>query len=77
MQFFDFVFLRRRWEMDREPITRRIQLLNSGWEREDPLTMLIFPEGTINSDSSRQAMTRFAEKEQIVSICLCLQIQIK
>ncbi|KAI8053216.1 hypothetical protein BDF22DRAFT_683307 [Syncephalis plumigaleata] len=55
MQFLDFVFLRRRWDVDRESIIRRVQLLKSDWEREDPLT------------NTREAMIRYAEKEQITT----------
>ncbi|RKP23570.1 acyltransferase-domain-containing protein, partial [Syncephalis pseudoplumigaleata] len=65
MRFFDFVFLRRRWEADRELITRRVNLLKSGWEREDPLAMLIFPEGTILTEGTKETMIRYAEKEQL------------
>ncbi|KAI9597405.1 acyltransferase-domain-containing protein [Syncephalis fuscata] len=65
MQFFDFIFLRRRWEADREEITRRLNLIKSDWERKDPLTVLIFPEGTILTENTRNAMTSYAKKENI------------
>ncbi|RKP08664.1 acyltransferase-domain-containing protein [Thamnocephalis sphaerospora] len=62
MQFFDFVFLRRRWEVDQERIAERLRLVSQGWEREDPLTLLLFPEGTIVGDQTRTSMHRFAKK---------------
>jgi lysocardiolipin and lysophospholipid acyltransferase len=69
MKFFDFVFLHRQWARDQTIVTARIDRLKQGWELEEPVSILIFPEGTVVSENTRGKMRIFAEKMNIVSIC--------
>ncbi|RKP10704.1 acyltransferase-domain-containing protein [Thamnocephalis sphaerospora] len=62
MKFFDFVFLRRQWGADRANITARLERAKGGWERDNPLALLIFPEGTVLSEGTRSKMYAFAKK---------------
>lgn len=59
MQFFSFVFLARKWEQDKSRIQHRLSKL---CKREDPMWLLIFPEGTNASANTRKTSERYAAK---------------
>jgi lysocardiolipin and lysophospholipid acyltransferase len=67
MRFFGFVFLSRRWCIDQERITHRVKQLSTGYEREDPVALLIYPEGTFVNQATRESMRRYAAKINWVS----------
>ena len=58
-QFYNFIFLSRNWETDRPQMERQLQNLNKPF---DPMWLVIFPEGTNLSKSTREASKRWADK---------------
>ena len=58
-QFYNFIFLSRNWETDRPQMERQLQGLNKPF---DPMWLVIFPEGTNLSKSTREASKRWASK---------------
>ena len=65
MQFFQFIFLKRNWASDKGPLSKTLSDLAVS---EEPLWLLIFPEGTVVSDVTRIASKKFAEKARLVRI---------
>jgi len=63
MQIFKFIFLARSWASDRNQLASRLSALGQQAEREDkPLTLLLYPEGTLVSKDTRPISRKFAEK---------------
>jgi 1-acyl-sn-glycerol-3-phosphate acyltransferase len=58
-QFYNFIFLSRKWEDDRHKFKKHLSTLN---KPKDPMWLLIFPEGTNLSQSTREASKRWADK---------------
>ena len=58
-QFYNFIFLSRNWETDRPQMEKQLQGLN---KPSDPMWLVIFPEGTNLSKSTREASKRWADK---------------
>ncbi|UJO22212.1 uncharacterized protein CLAFUR5_09070 [Fulvia fulva] len=58
-QFYNFIFLSRKWEQDRYSFKKHLDHLKSPL---DPMWLLIFPEGTNLSASTREKSARWAEK---------------
>ncbi|KAF2808014.1 acyltransferase-domain-containing protein [Mytilinidion resinicola] len=58
-QFYNFIFLSRKWEDDKHQFKQHLATLN---KPKDPMWLLIFPEGTNLSQSTREASKRWADK---------------
>ncbi|KAF2231206.1 acyltransferase-domain-containing protein [Viridothelium virens] len=58
-QFYNFIFLSRNWETDRPQMERQLRNLN---KPSDPMWLVIFPEGTNLSKTTREASKRWADK---------------
>lgn len=58
-QFYNFIFLSRKWETDRFRVKRALNHLKNP---KDPMWLLIFPEGTNLSEVTRQKSAAWAEK---------------
>jgi len=58
-QFYNFIFLSRKWETDRFRVKRALNHLK---DPKDPMWLLIFPEGTNLSGVTRQKSAKWAEK---------------
>jgi 1-acyl-sn-glycerol-3-phosphate acyltransferase len=58
-QFYNFIFLARKWETDRFRVKRALNHLK---DPKDPMWLLIFPEGTNLSGVTRQKSAQWAEK---------------
>jgi lysocardiolipin and lysophospholipid acyltransferase len=74
MQFYSFVFMSRKWNVDKPRMTHRLQKLKKthkspdGKEQLDPMWLLIFPEGTNLSDNQRNKSKAWAEKSGIQDV---------
>ncbi|GME23843.1 Phospholipid/glycerol acyltransferase [Neofusicoccum parvum] len=61
-QFYNFIFLARNWEKDKPRFQEHLQQLSNP---KDPMWLIIFPEGTNLSKSTRESSRRWAEKNGI------------
>ncbi|KAF2863047.1 acyltransferase-domain-containing protein [Piedraia hortae CBS 480.64] len=61
-QFYNFIFLCRNWQTDRARFKRALDHLK---DPEDPMWLLIFPEGTNLSASTREKSAAWAKKSGI------------
>lgn len=77
MQFFKFIFLARSWASDRIALATHLSTLGQEAEKEDkPLTLILYPEGTLVSKDTRPISKKFADKMGIVcSILLSGRMQ--
>jgi 1-acyl-sn-glycerol-3-phosphate acyltransferase len=62
MQFYNFIFLSRKWEQDKSRFKLQLDRLQNP---DDPMWLLIFPEGTNLSAETRQKSAAWAEKTGI------------
>lgn len=58
-QFYNFIFLSRKWENDKAQFQKHLDTLNNV---NDPMWLLIFPEGTNLAKSTRERSKAWAEK---------------
>ncbi|KAF2027223.1 acyltransferase-domain-containing protein [Setomelanomma holmii] len=58
-QFYNFIFLARNWEQDQRTFKKHLGRLN---KPNDPMWLIIFPEGTNLSASTREKSKKWAEK---------------
>ncbi|KAH7115323.1 acyltransferase-domain-containing protein [Dendryphion nanum] len=58
-QFYNFIFLARNWEEDQRRFKKHLSKLNKA---TDPMWLIIFPEGTNLSASTREKSKKWAEK---------------
>lgn len=58
-QFYNFIFLARNWEEDQRRFKKHLCQLN---RPNDPMWLIIFPEGTNLSATTREKSKRWAEK---------------
>lgn len=58
-QFYSFIFLARNWEEDQRTFKKHLAQLN---KPKDPMWLIIFPEGTNLSSSTREKSKKWAEK---------------
>lgn len=73
MRFFGFIFLSRKWASDKAQFQYRLRKLTDGHICTDrggakalnPMWLLIFPEGTNLSASSRASSKRWADNNNI------------
>ncbi|KAF4539340.1 Phospholipid glycerol acyltransferase [Lasiodiplodia theobromae] len=61
-QFYNFIFLARNWEKDKPRFQEHLQQLDNP---KDPMWLIIFPEGTNLSATTRESSARWAEKNGI------------
>lgn len=61
-QFYNFIFLSRKWETDRFRFRKHLNHLK---DPKDPMWLLIFPEGTNLSAVTREKSKKWAEKTGI------------
>lgn len=59
-QFYNFIFLKRKWEDDKESFKRHLDSLNNP---TDPMWLLIFPEGTNLAQGTKAKSAEWAEKQ--------------
>lgn len=63
MQFYGFIFLARKWQMDKPRFMHRLsKLSNTSENGNSPMWLLIFPEGTNASDNGRRTSAKYSEK---------------
>jgi len=63
MQFFKFIFLARSWASDRVQLATDLSALGHQAEQEDnPMTLILYPEGTLVSRDTRPISKKFADK---------------
>ncbi|KAL2912156.1 hypothetical protein HK105_208357 [Polyrhizophydium stewartii] len=62
MQFFEFIFMARKWGKDKQTLTS-----NLARARDDkmPLWLLIFPEGTVITDDTKAKSRAYAKKADL------------
>lgn len=58
-QFYNFIFLSRNWEEDQSRFKRHLDQLN---KPNDPMWLIIFPEGTNLSATTREKSKQWAER---------------
>ncbi|KAF2269127.1 acyltransferase-domain-containing protein [Lojkania enalia] len=58
-QFYNFIFLARNWEVDQQRFKQHLAQLN---KPNDPMWLIIFPEGTNLSQTTREKSKAWAEK---------------
>ena len=63
MRCFEFIFLSRKWDIDRPRI---ISSLERAKKDGTPMWLLVFPEGTVNTQNTRSIAEAFAKKSDIV-----------
>ncbi|CAO1616556.1 unnamed protein product [Jaminaea pallidilutea] len=62
MQWFDFIFLARDWLRDRVTFADKLsKLARISRAKSDPLTYIIFPEGTLVSKDTRPKSKKYAD----------------
>ena len=62
MQFAQFIFLKRRWEDDKPGLAKHMQRLN---KPDEPMWLMMFPEGTNLASCTREKSRKWAEKNGI------------
>ena len=68
MQLYNFIFLARSWASDRVQLASDLASLGKQAEEEDnPLSFVLYPEGTLVSKDTRPISKKFADKNGIVS----------
>lgn len=65
MRVFEFIFLNRRWEVDQVKLAKCLDRIAN--DRE-PLWLLIFPEGTVITESTRSKSLEYAKRVGITDI---------
>ena len=58
-QFYNFIFLSRKWEEDQRTFKKHLSKLN---KKGDPMWLIIFPEGTNLSPTTRERSKQWADK---------------
>ncbi|KAG9186121.1 hypothetical protein G6011_02677 [Alternaria panax] len=58
-QFYNFIFLSRKWEEDQRTFKKHLSKLN---KKGDPMWLIIFPEGTNLSKTTREKSQKWAQK---------------
>jgi hypothetical protein len=58
-QFYNFIFLSRKWEEDQRTFKKHLSKLN---KKGDPMWLIIFPEGTNLSQTTREKSQKWAQK---------------
>jgi 1-acyl-sn-glycerol-3-phosphate acyltransferase len=61
-QFYNFIFLARNWEEDQRTFKKALGKLNKA---TDPMWLIIFPEGTNLSKTTREKSQKWAEKNNL------------
>jgi 1-acyl-sn-glycerol-3-phosphate acyltransferase len=71
MQLFNFIFLSRSWASDRVRLASNLAALGRlAEENDNPLCLILYPEGTLVSQQTRPISKKFADKMGIVSSIL-------
>jgi Acyltransferase len=71
MQFFDFIFLARSWASDRVQLASQLAFLGRQAEQGNkPLSLILYPEGTLISENTKPISKKFADKMGIVCLHL-------
>ncbi|KAJ3348945.1 hypothetical protein HDU91_006446 [Kappamyces sp. JEL0680] len=63
MRGFEFIFLARKWKIDRPRIRQALQQAQSD---KTPLWLLVFPEGTLVCEETKPKSIEYAKKKDIV-----------
>ncbi|KAI9207000.1 acyltransferase-domain-containing protein [Polychytrium aggregatum] len=59
MQLFEFIFMKRKWALDRDNMSK---ILRTAKADNLPLSLLIFPEGTLNTPNNKATSEAYAKK---------------
>jgi 1-acyl-sn-glycerol-3-phosphate acyltransferase len=62
MQFYQFIFMKRNWELDKPNMAKHLQKLNKS---SSPMWLLLFPEGTNLAPCTRNKSKKWAAKNGI------------
>ena len=62
MWCFEYIFLSRKWQVDRPRI---VNALTRAKKDDNPMWLLLFPEGTVIDDESKLRSAKYAEKAGI------------
>lgn len=62
MRFFEFIFLARKWKIDRPRISSN---LSRAMQDGTPLWLLVFPEGTVITENTKRITGEYAKKHDI------------
>ncbi|GAA5807820.1 hypothetical protein MFLAVUS_001199 [Mucor flavus] len=62
MRFFDFIFLKRKLALDQETIESNLERSKKS---DQPMWLVLFPEGTVVSPCTRKRSKEFAEKNNL------------
>ncbi|KZO95979.1 hypothetical protein CALVIDRAFT_537566 [Calocera viscosa TUFC12733] len=66
MQFYRFLFIRRSWTADRVYLGRKLlEFGRYAIKAAEPFVLMIYPEGTLVSDSTRALSRKYSEKMDI------------
>ncbi|KAJ3062550.1 hypothetical protein HDU98_001566 [Podochytrium sp. JEL0797] len=65
MWFFEFIFMKQRFEKDKHNLSHNLTLAKN--DSTNPLWLLIFPEGTLNTPGNIEKSKAFAKKMNINS----------
>lgn len=67
MQFFSFIFLARSWASDRKELASSLATLaRNSTSAHTPLTLLLYPEGTLVSPYTRPVSAKYARSRGLV-----------
>ena len=58
-QFYNFIFLKRKWEQDKDSFKQHLDQLSN---TQDPMWLLIFPEGTNLAKGTREKSAEWAKQ---------------
>ncbi|KAF2427187.1 acyltransferase-domain-containing protein [Tothia fuscella] len=61
-QFYNFIFLSRKWETDQKQFKAHLDALNNP---DDPMWLLIFPEGTNLAKGTKEKSAEWAKKTDV------------
>ncbi|KAJ3280712.1 hypothetical protein HK104_000457 [Borealophlyctis nickersoniae] len=62
MRFFEFIFMNRKWALDKENLTSHLRRAK---EDNLPLMLLLYPEGNLNTPNNRESCRAYAKKMDI------------
>lgn len=66
MRVFEFIFLKRRWKHDKKTFAKQLNRMNSD---RNPVWLLIFPEGTLNTKNGKNKSNQYADR---IGLAVCI-----
>ncbi|KAI9136699.1 acyltransferase-domain-containing protein, partial [Paraphysoderma sedebokerense] len=65
MMFFEFIFLKRSWSLDKHNLINAMKRICSKRQAKEPLWLLLFPEGTVWTEDTKAKSASFAKKNDL------------